>query len=312
MAKEIINEDFDLPAHFKEADDDDGGVEIEIVDDTPEEDRGRPSLSAKETEEQEDELEHYSDKVQKRINQLNHRMHDERRAKETLERQNAEAIRIAQSILEENQRLHQTLNYGQQEFTKEAFSKMEYQEKLAEDKYRKAYESGDTEGTLSAQKEISELVVQKSRLHDSVQNFVHQNTTPLQTPQQPVYNQPQPEYKAPAPRDPRAEDWATRNPWFGKDEEMTSLAYGLHQRLVNEGFDPTSDEYYHAIDGGIQKRFPEKFNRPKKSSPVAPAGRTAASKKVTLTASQVAIAKRLGVPLEVYAKHASKGATING
>ena len=93
---------------------------------------------------------------------------------------------------------------------------------------------------------------------------------------------------------------------------MTSLAYGLHQRLVNEGYDPTSDEYYAHIDSGIRQRFPEKFDRPKKSSPVAPVGRTTATKKVTLTTSQVAIAKRLGVPLEVYAKHAMKEGKING
>ena len=310
MAKEIINEDFEIPEHLQE--EEDGGVEIEIVDDTPEEDRGRPSLSAKEAAEQEDELEHYSDKVQKRINQLNHRMHDERRAKETLERQNAEAIRIAQAILAENQRLQQTLNTGVQAFTNESYSKLEMEQRLVEDKYRKAYESGDTEGTLEAQKELNKIAIRQSRIADEIQNSLQAIQPPLQTPQQPVYSQPQPEYQAPVPRDPRAEDWATRNPWFGKDEEMTSLAYGLHQKLVNEGFDPTSDEYYQAIDGGIRQRFPEKFNRPKKSSPVAPAGRTAASKKVTLTASQVAIAKRLGVPLEVYAKHASKGATING
>jgi len=113
-------------------------------------------------------------------------------------------------------------------------------------------------------------------------------------------------------RDPKAEDWATLNPWCGNDADMSSLAYGLHQNLLNSGIDPTSDEYYQNIDSGIRQRFPEKFERPKKASPVAPAGRTTASKKVTLTASQVAIAKRLGVPLEVYAKHAAKEQKLNG
>ena len=187
MAKEIINEDFDVPEHFKD-DEDDVGVEIEIVDDTPEEDRGRPSLSAKEAAEQEDELEHYSDKVQKRINQLNHRMHDERRAKETLERQNAEAIRIAQSILAENERLQHTLNNGAQAFAIESQAKLEMAQRIAEDKYRKAYESGDTEGTLEAQKELSNVAIKQSRIADDIQHQIAAIQAPLQTYQQPVYN----------------------------------------------------------------------------------------------------------------------------
>ena len=308
MAREIINEDFEMPEHLK--DEEDTGVEIEVVDDTPEEDRGRTPLEA-ETE-HEEEVENYSKKVQKRIDQLNHRMNDERREKERLAREHAEALRIAQTFHNRVQQLENTLTWGQQEYTKEAQDRIDISHKMAQDKYKRAFESGDTDGVLEAQSELFELANQKNQLNNLtpiVQPQQYTNT-PLQQENTPVYSQPT--APAPQPRDYKAEDWATRNPWFGKDEEMTSLAYGLHQKLVNEGFDPTSDEYYQAIDGGIQKRFPEKFNRPKKSSPVAPAGRTAASKKVTLTASQVAIAKRLGVPLEVYAKHASKGATING
>ena len=188
-------------------------------------------------------------------------------------------------------------------------------QKLAEDKYRKAYESGDTEGVIAANKELSALAVQKDR----ADNMVYQATNtpvqyeqPLQQQNTAVYSSQTAPQESPRTPDPKAEDWAARNPWFGKDEEMTSLAYGLHQKLVNAGVDPTTDEYYQQIDSGIRQRFPEKFDRPKKASPVAPAGRTTASRKVTLTASQVAIAKRLGVPLEVYAKHAAKEQTVNG
>jgi hypothetical protein len=312
MAREIINEEFEIPAHLQEEEETSNEIEIEVVDDTPEEDRGRKPLTAQETEEQEEELENYSDKVKRRINQINHRFHDERRAKEALERQNAEAIRIAQSILEENQKLKETLSWGQQAYTQEAEAKIEMAQKLAEDRYRRAHEAGDTEGTLEASKELNALALQKDKLYSYVSQAVTQQSQPLQQTNTAVYNaQPEPQAPVRTP-DPKAEDWASRNPWFGKDEEMTSLAYGLHQKLVNSGVDPTSDEYYQNIDNGIRQRFPEKFDRPKKSSPVAPVGRTTASKKVTLTASQVAIAKRLGVPLEVYAKHAAKEQKLNG
>ena len=311
MAKEIINEDFEIPEHLlNEAEEQ--GVEIEVVDDTPEEDRGRKALTTQEEGEREDEMEHYSDKVKKRINQMNHKFHDERRAKEQMAREREEALRVAQAVLDENTQLKTTLTWGQQEFTKESQAKIDMAQKLAEDRYRRAYESGDTEGTLEANKELTTLAVQRDRLDAYAAQQVSNYNQTLQQQNTPVYN-PQPEPQAPIHTpDPKAEDWASRNPWFGKDEEMTSLAYGLHQKLVNEGLDPTSDDYYAHIDSGIRQRFPEKFERPRKSSPVAPAGRTTASKKVTLTASQVAIAKRLGVPLEVYAKHAIKEQKING
>jgi len=314
MAKEIINEEFEIPEHLQE-EAEDQGFEIEVVDDTPEEDRGRKPLSAQEEADHEEEIENVSKNVQKRMNQLTHKYHDARREKEALERQNAEAIRIAQSILEENKKLKETLSWGTQEYTKAEQSKIELAQKLAEDRYRRAYEAGDTEGTLEANKELSALAVQKDRVEAMVQqslNMPNYNSS-LQEQDTTVYNpQPAPQAAPTKLRDPKAEDWAARNPWFGKDEEMTSLAYGLHQKLVNSGVDPTSDEYYQSIDSNMRQRFPEKFERPKKASPVAPAGRSTAPKKVTLTASQVAIAKRLGVPLEVYAKHAAKEQNING
>ena len=286
-------------------------LEIEVVDDTPEEDQGRAKL-ADDSDEQEAELDNYSAKVQKRINQINHKYHDARREKEALERQNAEAIKLAQTILAENERLKKTLTWGQQEYTKEAQAKIEYAEKLAEDKYRRAYEAGDTEGTLTAQRELNKIEIEKSKLVDYVNSSL-QGQGALQQENNQVYSNPTPAPEPPtAPRDYRAEEWASRNPWFGKDEEMTSLAYGLHQKLVNSGVDPTSDEYYQQIDSNIRSRFPERFNRQKKSSPVAPVGRTTAPKKVTLSASEVAIAKRLGLTTELYAQYKLKGATING
>lgn len=300
MQTEKIGDDLEVGTELPE-------VEVEIVDDTPEEDKGREPLKAEVKDEQEDELENYSEKVQKRINQLNHRYHDERRAKEALVRQNEEAIRLARTVYEENERLKQTLSWGQQEYAREAEAKIDYAQKLAEDKYRKAYETGDTDGVLEAQRELNEAAIQKAQLQNQIATAVQQTTLQQQNNQ--VYSAPEQQYyeqPAPAPRDTRAEDWASRNPWFGKDEEMTSFAYGLHQKLVNNGIDPTSDEYYQKIDSRMREVFPQNFQKSRKSSTVAPASRSTGSKKVTLTASQVAIAKRLGVPLETYAKYAAK------
>lgn len=300
MQSEQVGEDTEVGVELPE-------VEIEVVDDTPEEDRGRAPLKAEAEADHEDEIENYSEKVKKRINQLNHRIHDERRAKEALARQNDEAIRLAQTVYQENERLKQTLSWGQQEYTREAEAKIDYAQKLAEDKYRRAYETGDTDGVLEAQRELNQAAIQKAQLQQQVAAAVQQNT--LQSQNVPVYSAPEQQYReqpVQQPRDHRAEDWASRNPWFGKDEEMTSFAYGLHQKLVNNGYDPTSDEYYQKIDSRIREVFPQNFKQSRKSSTVAPASRSTGSRKVTLTASQVAIAKRLGVPLEAYAKYAAK------
>lgn len=301
MQPEQVGEDIEVGTELP-------NVEIEIVDDTPEEDKGREPLKAEVKDESEDELDNYSEKVQKRINQLNHRYHDERRAKEALVRQNEEALRLARTVYEENERLKQTLTWGQQEYAREAEAKINYAQKLAEDKYRKAYETGDTDGVLEAQRELNEAAIQKAQLQNQITAAVQQTTLQQQNNQ--VYSQPEQQYyeqpASPPPRDTRAEEWATRNPWFGKDEEMTSFAYGLHQKLVNNGVDPTSDEYYQKIDSRIREVFPQNFQKARKSSTVAPASRSTGSRKVTLTASQVAIAKRLGVPLETYAKYAAK------
>ena len=291
-------------------------VEIEVVDDTPEVDRGRLPLKTEEQAEkepeQEQEMNEYADtSYQKRINQLTHRYHDERRAKEALERQNQEAIQIAQAIIAENERLQKMYTEGSQDYVKQVQYKIEYAQKLADDKFRKAYEAGDTEGLLEAQKLRDDIALERTRLENFNIPAPTQNA-PLQTNNQPVYNAPSVAQTPPqAPqRDLRAEDWAAKNPWFGADEEMTSLAYGLHSKLVKSGIDPTSDEYYATIDKRVRDVFPDYFGKskekPKASSPVAPAGRTTAGKKLTLTATQVALAKKLGVSLESYAKHVAK------
>ena len=159
---------------------------------------------------------------------------------------------------------------------------------------------------------MQDAAIQKSRMENFTppvnQSIPEQSS--LQRAESQVYT-PQnvsPERQQAPARDVKAEEWAARNPWFGADEEMTSLAYGLHAKLVNSGVDPQSDDYYAAIDKRVRDVFPDYFGKqkPRTSSPVAPASRNTAGKKVTLTATQVALAKRLGVPLEQYAKHVAK------
>ena len=264
----------------------------------------------------EDDMDKYSQGVQKRMNQLTHRYHDERRAKEALEMQNQEAIRIAQAILVENERLQKAYNDGSQDYIKQVQYKIQYAEKLAEDKFRKAYEAGDTEGLIEAQRLRDEIAVEKAQLANfhapqpAPQPAPQQ--APLQTVQQPVYNQQSvaPQQPQAPQRDTRAEEWAAANPWFGADEEMTSLAYGLHAKLVNSGVSTQSDEYYNTINKRMRDVFPDYFglNKPRASSPVAPAGRTAttAGKNETLNETQKAVARKLGVPYDLYAKHVKK------
>lgn len=292
---------------FADDDDADEGYEIEIVDDTPEEDQGRKPLEA-EDDSHEEEVESYSKRVKKRIDQLNHRVHDERREKERLARENEEALRLAKLVVDENEQLKRTLTWGQQEYTKEATTRLDYAQKLAQDKYRRAFESGDTDGVLEAQDELHALSIERNRVANlrlsQQQQAPQQNT--LQREDSTVYSN-QNTAPAPPPRDYKAENWASRNPWFGKDEEMTAFAYGLHEKLVKSGVDPTSDEYYERVDSRIREVFPGNFKRSKRTSNVASVGRTSASRKVmTLTKSQIAIAKRLGVTPEQYAQHVVK------
>ena len=249
-----------------------------------------------------EDMDKYSQGVQKRMNQLTHRFHDERRAKEALELQNQEAIRIAQHLLAENERIQRAYNEGSQDYVKQIQYKIQYAEKLAEDKFRKAYEAGDTEGLIEAQKLRDEIAVEKSQLAN-FQVPQPQQQAPLQNVQQPVYNQQSvaPQHPQAPQRDIKAEEWAAANPWFGADEEMTSLAYGLHAKLVNSGVNTQSDEYYGAINKRMREVFPDYFgtNKPRASSPVAPAGRTAttAGKNEALNDTQKAIARKLGVQI---------------
>ena len=285
--------------------------EIEVVDDTPEPDKGRKPLEEPVNEVTDDELSKYDESVQKRIKRITHGYHDERRAKEAALREREEALKFAQQIIEENKHLKKDLGDHTTLLVGTAKQNAEFALAQARAKYKAAYDAGDADQIVAAQEELTQA---KLRL-DKVQNF---RAPPLQERQIPVNMQPQsdPEPKA----DPKALAWRQENQWFGKNRPMTAFTLGLHEQLVEEGVDPTSDQYYEAINKTVRSKFPESFSdeqskpgaKRTSSNVVAPASRNVAPKKITLTQTQVALAKKLRIPLEAYARKVAEGMTQNG
>ena len=291
-------------------------VEIEIEDDTPEEDQNRKNLPKELVQKLEsDELDDYDDKVKDKIYQLKKVWHDERREKERIARENAEAIRAAQKLREENKRLKANSENNQTEYLKAIESAADYELLAAKQAYKTAHDDGDTDKMTEAQQKISEATYKKEK--------VNQYKTSLQNKENDV-KQENKETPAALPPDAKAVEWQKQNDWFGQDEEMTSLALGLHEKLVRQNGSSyaTTDEYYKRIDETMRKRFPEHFDveevetkEPTKSKPaavVAPVTRTTSSKKIRLTTSQVNLAKKLGLSPEQYAKEMIKLENRNG
>jgi hypothetical protein len=286
-------------------------ISIEIEDDTPVQDRGREPLPKDVVEDLEkDELEDYSEKVKIRLKQMKKVWHDERREKERALREQHEALTAAQRIMEENKRLKARLSDGEKVLVDSYKESASRDLEIAKREYREAYEAGDADKLADAQEKIAAAKIRADR----IDNF---KPTPLQEDNFDVQTQQQ--LQQPPKRDPKAVAWQERNDWFGNDEEMTSLALGLHEKLVKQNglAYATTDEYYKRIDETMRKRFPENFEEPedevktaetrtKPSTVVAPATRTTSSKKVRLTQSQVAIAKKLGLTPEQYVRELMK------
>ena len=279
-------------------------IEIEIEDDTPEKDRNVEPLPENVKEElYQDELEDYSAKVKKKLLQMKKLAHDERREKEQALREHHEALALAQRVIEENKRLKNSVNENEKSILISVTKAVELELEKAKEDYKKAYESGDTDRVIDAQQKLTEL----SMKQDKVRNF---KPTPLQI-EEPVVQMRQQEVQAPRP-DPTAVSWQQQNTWFGEDDEMTSLALGLHEKLKKEGVVVSSPEYYKRIDNTMRQRFPERFetdqeNKSERSTArpstvVAPATRSTSSKKIRLTTSQLSIAKKLGLTNEQYAQ----------
>ena len=294
-------------------------IDLEITeDDIPVADRGKEPLPKEKVEELEnDTLEDYSERVKQRMAQLKKVWHDERRAKESADRERHEAIKFAQQISEENKRLKTTLTSGEETYIQTLKNALEQQLDSAKRDYREAYNAGETDQIIEAQQKMNDAQMRLSQAQQYEPRF--KNT--LQEPEKPVYIQ-QNEQRSFKPDD-KAAAWQEKNDWFGKDEEMTSLALGVHEKLVRSGISPTSDEYYRRIDSTMQKRFPENFGdatldedqpaeRTKPSNVVAPATRSTAPKKVRLTKTQVALAKKFGLTPEQYARETLKLENANG
>ena len=256
---------------------------------------------APQAEAQEDELEQYSESVQRRISKLTNRFREE-------ERQRQAAIEYAEAVKQQNEELRNRLDKLDQSYVGEFGNRVESDAVAAKEAYKKAYDEGDADGMFEAQQRISQIALEQARYQEAKRRNEERQQQPAQ--QQPVQQQP---VQQPAQPDPKAEAWAGKNEWFGNDQTMTYAAFGIHRQLIEqEGFDPTSDEYYSELDKRVRTEFPHKFAETKRDTGprVASAGSTASKsssskgrRTVKLTPSQIAIAKRLNVPLEEYAKY---------
>jgi hypothetical protein len=287
--------------------DNDDDLEIEVQDDTPEKDRGKPKAAEVEPEVKagadDDDLEGYSESVKKRINKLKFDQHAERRAKEEAVRLREEAISYAEKVRKENEQLRKAYSEGETVLVTETKARVDSELAAAKIDYKAAYESGDADAVLAAQEKLIRLQNQQERL----QNYKPRGApAPQEAPQAAKPAAPQV-----AKPDDRAMKWAESNQWFMKDKTMTGFAMGLHEDLVAQGIDPASDLYYNKIDAAVRRTFPDKFDdgnteekapRRQTGPVVAPAVRsTKAPRKVVLTSTEAALAKRLGVPLKVFA-----------
>jgi len=282
----------------------DTGFEIEVEDDTPEEDRGRPRRpeGAEPDIGSEEELEDYSGKVQSRIKKLRFEYHEERRQKEEAQRLRDEAIAFAESKFKEAEQFRKKLTEGENVLVGEAKGRLEAELEKAKNSYKQAYEVGDSDALIDAQSRIAELTSKKVR-YDSYKPKQYQ---PAQNPFEAQAQPQQQQLRA----DPQAEEWAQNNEWFGKNKRMTSYAMGVHDELVSSGVDPTSRQYYAEIDKAIAEAFPDQVqatSRQDAGTVVAPANRSAKTpRKIRLTQTQVALAKRLGLTNEQYAAQLMK------
>jgi len=308
MAEE--NDDFQWEVEDNDAET--SKPEIEVEDDTPEADRGREPMPKEIVDELEaDELEEYSEKVKLRLKQMKKVWHDERREKERYQREQNEALSAAQRYRQEAEQLRQTLAQGQESLVGSVKQNVEFELAQAKREYKDAYEAGDTDKVLDAQQKLN---VAQYRL-EQLSNY----RPTLQVPDTEVQVEPE-AVQIPRP-DQKTMAWQERNQWYGLDEEMTASALGLHQKLEKQYGNKFigTDEYWSAIDTTMRRRFPEYFGdsepvsgdtkptaRTNKSAVVASASRSTSSKKIVLRQSQLAIAKKLGLTPEQYAREVAK------
>jgi hypothetical protein len=295
--------------------DDGTDIEIEIEDDTPERDRGRKPLSHEVADPTDEEIESYSDKVKNRIKELTHARHDERRNKEAVLREKQELERLAQHLAEENKQLKTNVYKGQEAVIEGAKQKAAGELENARRRLKEAQESYDNDAIIAAQEAVMDA---KFRV-EQIKNY---RPAPLQTEENQVQTpQIQPQQAEP---DEKTLRWQAKNQWFGSDgfEEYTSYALGLHKKLVQNGVDPRSEQYFEQIDARMRSTFPEVFSGSRRSTSgeaqrrpttvVASASRSTSGGKVRLTTTQVALAKKYGLTPQQYAAEVVKLERQNG
>tara|TARA_R100000808_G_C2149855_1_gene158399 strand:+ start:2532 stop:3557 length:1026 start_codon:yes stop_codon:yes gene_type:complete len=303
-------------------------LQIEVVDDRPQEDQ-RAAPQQKSDDDgvaNDEELKEVGQRVQKRIKKLKWEYHEERRAKEAAERLSNEAVSYTQGLQTENQRLLKLVADSQNALSQQSQSRADAAMAIAEANFKTAHESGDAEQIAVAQKALTDAQLARAAAPAVSQKIIDNWKKQVLAESQQMAAQQQQYQPEPIQPDPQALEWQDRNPWFGVDPEMTSFAYGVHERLVgSEGIDPTSEEYYQLIDSRMKEVFPTQFSsgnertndsavvvdtaQPRKAKPVvAPASRNAGARPrtVKLTETQVRLAKRLGLTNEQYAKQLMK------
>jgi len=329
MAQTELKDDFKFPheveeeAKGKPVDTEDDGFEVEIEDDTPEPDRGRKPMKEPIEEPTEDELASYDEKVQQRIKKFTRGYHDERRAKEEALREREAAEKLTKQLWDQNRKLQEQVSLGSKAYIEQSKSSAEMEFDNAKKRFKEAVESGDYDAQTEAQVEIAKATLNLDKVQNMRPLQVEENDVQIQ---QRSTNQPNV-----SQRDQR---WMQKNTWFGTDPEMTASALGLHQKLAKEhGAEFVgSDEYYKRVDATMRRRFPEYYDdtqsdeddapSKKASEPVyedepprratkpanvvAPASRSTPPNRVKLKASEAAIARRLGVPIELYAKQVAQ------
>lgn len=280
--------------------------EIEVIDDTPEADRNRRPMESPPKEFAEDEIASYSEAVQKRIKHFTKGYHEERRAKEAAVRERDEASRLAQSILEENKKLKSTVSQNQEALLEQAKRATQVELEKAKEQYKKAYDNGDSDALVEAQESLTSAKIKADRVANFKLPALQEDEPALKR------EEAQPQFH------PRTAQWVADNPWYGNDSRLTAYAMGFHDHLEKvEQIPVGSEEYWQKIDAEMRHRFPEQFDVPdaqhtqvsasdapttQKRTVVAPATRSTAPKKIVLTQSQVNLAKKWGIPLELMAQ----------
>ena len=294
-------------------------VEIEVIDDRPEEDQKNatplPEAIVKEIDE--DDLEKYNQEAKQRLLQMKKLINDERRAKEQALREQQEAIRVAQSLVEETKKLKTRLTEGEKVYVSNAKEGAEKQLELARREFKEAYDSGDSDKLMEAQEKLTQAQFKIQQIETYQPQY---DEKALQTSENEVKIPEQ--SQQPQRLDSKTQAWLDKNSWYGVDDDMSFLAMGIHRRLERDGVATGSDQYWNAIDTEMRKRFPEKFagetnaetkdSVKKPSTVVAPATRSTSPKKIRLTQTQLALAKKFKLSPEQYAMELTKLESQNG